>query len=73
MISKMIIGIVVGVLLSGCGTSQDSINLNKSSNEYGFYGFIDPKNNKFKIVVTGGKNRGRVCTSFTKVEHMNMF
>jgi len=42
--------------------------------EYGFYGFIDPKTNKFKIVVTGGKNRGRACSpSFSKVEHMKMF
>lgn len=43
-------------------------------NEYGFYGFIDPKTNKFKIVITGGKNRGRACSpSFSKVEHMKMF
>ena len=43
-------------------------------NEYGFYGFIDPKTNNFKIVVTGGKNRGRACTpSFSKTEHMKMF
>ena len=43
-------------------------------NEYGFYGFIDPKNNKFKVVITGGKNRGRVCSpSFSKNEHMEMF
>lgn len=42
--------------------------------EYGFYGFIDPKTNKFKIVVTGGKNRGRACSpSFSKTEHMKMF
>jgi len=42
-------------------------------NQYGFYGFIDPKNDKFKIVITGGRNRGKQCTSFTKVDHMNMF
>ena len=41
MIHKIIVSIVIGILLSGCGTSQDSVenvNLNKSSNEYGFYG-----------------------------------
>lgn len=43
-------------------------------NEYGFYGFIDPKTNKFKIVILGGKNRGKVCSpSFKKDEHMRFF
>lgn len=43
-------------------------------NEFGFYGFIDPKTNKFKIVILGGKNRGKVCSpSFKKDEHMRFF
>jgi intein/homing endonuclease len=43
-------------------------------NQYGFYGFIDPKTDKFKIVITGGRNKGKVCSpSFTKVEHMTFF
>jgi hypothetical protein len=43
-------------------------------NQYGFYGFIDPKTNKFKIVILGGKNRGKVCSpSFKKDEHMRFF
>ena len=43
-------------------------------NDYGFYGFIDPKTDKFKIVISGGKNRGKVCSpSFTKEEHLQFY